>query len=112
MNTPSSHEVTQLLVAWGDGDQAALEQLTPLVYRELHRLAKGYLHRERPGHILQTTAIDPRRSRMVELRFFGGLSEEETAEALKMSPQTVRREWSLARAWLHRELNKTVTSDE
>jgi hypothetical protein len=48
-------------------------------------------------------AIDPRRSRMVELRFFGGLSEEETAEALKVSPRTVRREWSLARAWLHRE---------
>jgi len=57
MSTPSSHEVTQLLVAWSDGDQAALEQLTPLVYRELHRLAKGYLHRERPGHILQTTAL-------------------------------------------------------
>jgi len=154
----------------------------------LHRLAKGYLHRERPGHILQTTAlvneaylrlidwkdvhwrnrahffgvaaqlmrrilvdfarardqdkrggaacqvsldeaaavsvervaefialdealdqlaaIDPRRSRMVELRFFGGLSEEETAEVLKVSPRTVRREWSLARAWLHRELRQ------
>jgi RNA polymerase sigma factor (TIGR02999 family) len=173
-------------VAWSDGDQAALERLTPLVYRELHRLAKGYLRQERPGHILQTTAlineaylrlidwkdvrwqnrahffgvaaqlmrsilvdfaparqqdkrggafcqvsldeaaavsvergaefialdealdrlaaIDPRRTRMVELRFFGGLSEEETAEALKVSPRTVRREWSLARAWLHREL--------
>jgi RNA polymerase sigma factor (TIGR02999 family) len=188
MTTPSSHEVTQLLVAWSDGDQAALERLTPLVYRELHRLAKGYLHRERPGHVLQTTAlineaylrlidwkdahwqnrahffgvaaklmrrilvdfararhqdkrggaacqvsldeaaavsvervaefialdealerlaaIDPRRSRMVELRFFGGLSEEETAEALKISPRTVRREWSLARAWLRRELRQ------
>jgi RNA polymerase sigma factor (TIGR02999 family) len=188
MTTPSSHEVTQLLVAWSDGDQAALERLTPLVYRELHRLAKGYLHRERPGHVLQTTAlineaylrlidwknvhwqnrahffgvaaqlmrrilvdfararhqdkrggaacqvsldeaaavsvervaelialdealerlaaIDPRRSRMVELRFFGGLSEEETAEALKVSPRTVRREWSLARAWLRRELRR------
>jgi RNA polymerase sigma factor (TIGR02999 family) len=188
MNMPSSHEVTQLLVAWSNGDQAALERLTPLVYRELHRLAKGYMHRERPGHLLQTTAlvneaymrlidwkavcwkdrahffgvaaqlmrrilvdfararhqdkrggamrqvsfdeaaavtveqtaelialdealdqlaaIDPRRSRMVELRFFGGLSEEETAEALKVSPRTVRREWSLARAWLRRELRK------
>jgi RNA polymerase sigma factor (TIGR02999 family) len=188
MNMPSSHEVTQLLVAWSKGDQAALERLTPLVYRELHRLAKGYMHRERPGHLLQTTAlvneaymrlidwkavcwkdrahffgvaaqlmrrilvdfararhqdkrggamrqvsfdeaaavtveqtaelialdealdqlaaIDPRRSRMVELRFFGGLSEEETAEALKVSPRTVRREWSLARAWLRRELRK------
>lgn len=186
MTTPSSHEVTQLLVAWSDGDQAALEQLTPLVYRELYRLAKGYLRQERPGHLLQTTAlvneaylrlidwkdvhwqnrahffgvaaqlmrrilvdfararhqdkrggaacqvsldeaaavsveriaefialdealdqlaaIDLRRSRIVELRFFGGLSEEETAEVLKVSPRTVRREWSLARAWLHREL--------
>ncbi len=194
MTTPSSHEVTQLLVAWSDGDQAALEQLTPLVYRELHRLAKGYLHRERPGHLLQTTAlvneaylrlidwkdvhwqnrahffgvaaqlmrrilvdfararhqdkrggaacqvsldeaaavsvervaefialdealeqlaaIDPRRSRMVELRFFGGLSEEETAEVLKVSPRTVRREWSLARAWLHRELRQGECEDE
>lgn len=188
MTTPSSNEVTQLLMAWSDGDQSALDQLTPLVYRELHRLAKGYLHRERPGHILQTTAlvneaylrlidwkdvhwqnrahflgvaaklmrrilvdsararyqdkrggaarqvsfdeaaavsvehaaefialddalqqlaaIDPRRSRLVELRFFGGLNEEETAEVLKVSPRTVRREWSLARAWLHRELKQ------
>ncbi len=187
MTMHSSHEVTQLLVAWSKGDQAALEQLTPLVYRDLHRLAKGYLHGERPGHLLQTTAlvneaylrlidwkdvrwqnrahffgvsarlmrrilvdfarahhqdkrggaarqvsldeaaavsaertaefialdealerlaaIDPRRSRMVELRFFGGLSEEETAEVLKVSPRTVRREWSLARAWLHHELS-------
>ena len=186
MTIPSSHEITRLLVAWSEGDQAALEQLTPLVYRELHRLAKGYLRRERDGHLLQTTAlineaylrlidwkdvrwqnrahffgvaaqlmrrilvdfartrhqarhgggarqvsfeeaeamsversaelialdealeqlaaIDPRRSRIVDLRFFGGLSEEETAEVLKVSPRTVRREWSLARAWLHREL--------
>lgn len=186
MPMPSSHDITQLLLAWNEGDQAALERLTPLVYRELRRLARGYMRQERPGHILQTTAlineaylrlidwkqvqwrnrahffgvaaqlmrrilvdfararqqdkrggamrqvsldeaaavsveraaefialdealdrlaaIDPRRSRMVELRFFGGLSEEETAEALKVSPRTVRREWSLARSWLHREL--------
>ena len=57
MTRPSSHEVTQLLLAWSKGDQAALEQLTPLVYGELHRLAKGYLHGERPGHLLQTTAL-------------------------------------------------------
>jgi RNA polymerase sigma-70 factor, ECF subfamily len=185
---PSSHEITQLLRAWSEGDQAALERLVPLIHRELRRLAKGYMRKERPGHILQTTAlineaylrlidwkdvrwqnrahffgvaaqlmrrilvdfarahhrgarggamrqvsldeaaavsveraaefvaldealdrlavIDPRRSRMVELRFFGGLSEEETAEALKVSPRTVRREWSLARAWLRRELRQ------
>jgi hypothetical protein len=71
MTTPLSHEVTQLLVAWSDGDQAALDQLTPLVYRELHRLAK-----------------------------------EETAEALKVSPRTARREWSLACGWLRRELRQ------
>jgi ECF sigma factor len=57
MTTPSSHEVTRLLVAWSDGDQAALEQLTLLGYRELRRLAKGLLRRERPGHLLQTTAL-------------------------------------------------------
>jgi RNA polymerase sigma factor (TIGR02999 family) len=188
MTMPSSHEITQLLRGWSEGDQAALEQLVPLIHRELRRLAKGYMRKERPGHLLQTTAlineaylrlidwkdvrwqnrahffgvaaqlmrrvlvdfarahhrasgggamrqvslneaaavsveraaefialdealdrlavIDPRRSRMVELRFFGGLSEEETAEALKVSPRTVRREWSLARAWLRRELRR------
>ncbi len=57
MATPSPHEITQLLLAWGNGDEAALERLTPLVYRELHRLAKRYMGRERPGHTLQTTAL-------------------------------------------------------
>src|SRR5215471_16448413 len=57
MATPSSQEITQLLLAWSDGDQAALEKLTPLVYAELHRLAKGYMLGERPGHTLQTTAL-------------------------------------------------------
>ena len=186
MSAPSSKQITQLLVAWGDGDQSALEELTPLVYEELRRLAHHYMGRERPGHTLQTTALvneayirlidwknvhwqnrahffavsaqlmrrilvdfarsrgyakrgggalavtldeatllssekgtdivaldeallsltelDERQSRVVELRFFGGLSIEETAEVLKISPGTVRRDWSLARAWLHREL--------
>jgi RNA polymerase sigma-70 factor, ECF subfamily len=186
MATPSSQEITQLLIAWSDGDQAALEKLTPLVYAELHRLAKGYMLRERPGHTLQTTAlineaylrlidwknvrwqgrahffgvaaqlmrrilvdfararhyakrggaahqvsldeavtihedrsaelialdealkslaeIDPRKSQVVELRFFGGLSAKETAAALKVSQRTVEREWNSARAWLYREL--------
>ena len=188
MMTPSPKEVSQLLVAWSNGDQAALDKLTPLVYDELHRLAHHYMSRERPGHTLQTTAlvneaylrlidqksvnwqnrahsfavaaqvmrqilvdyarrrqylkrggkavkvsldeaavasqergadlvalddaltsltaIDPRKSRIVELRFFGGLSVEETAEVLKVSPRTVMREWSLAQAWLYRELAK------
>jgi RNA polymerase sigma factor (TIGR02999 family) len=186
MATPSSQEITQLLLAWSDGDQAALEKLTPLVYAELRRLAKGYMFGERPGHTLQTTAlineaymrlidwknvrwqgrahffgvaaqvmrrilvdfararhyakrggaaaqvsldeavtihedrsaelialdealkslaeIDPRKSQVVELRFFGGLSAKETAEALKVSLRTVEREWNSARAWLYREL--------
>jgi len=188
MPPPSKNEVTQLLLAWCDGDQNAMEELTPLVYAELHRLAERYMRRERAGHPLQTTAlvneafvrlidlrrvrwqnrahffgvaaqlmrhilvdfararlraerggyklqvsldkaavapkersadfialdealkslaeIDPRRSRMVELRFFGGLSVEETAEALKVSPRTVQREWGLARDWLYCELSK------
>jgi len=186
MTAPSSQGITQLLLAWSDGDQAALEKLTPLVYAELHRLAKGFMFGERPGHTLQTTAlineaylrlidwknvrwqsrahffgvaaqvmrrilvdfarsrnyarrgggtqrvsldeaitihedrsaelialddalkslaeIDPRKSQVVELRFFGGLSAEEIAEVLKVSLRTVEREWSLARAWLYREL--------
>jgi RNA polymerase sigma-70 factor, ECF subfamily len=193
MTMPSSHEITQLLRAWSEGDQAALEQLVPLIHRELRRLAKGYMRKERPGHLLQTTAlineaylrlidwkdvhwqnrahffgvaaqlmrrilvdfarahhratrggamrqvsldeaaavsgeraaefialdealdrlavIDPRRSRMVESCFFGGLSEEETAGALKVSPRTVRREWSLARAWLRREPRRGEPGD-
>lgn len=194
MPTHSPKEITRLLVAWGDGDQAALEELTPLVYEELHRLAHHYMSRERPGHTLQTSALvneayvrlidwknvrwqnrahffgvsaqlmrrilvdfarsrhyrkrgdgmqaltldeaaivsddkgsdivaldealtslaqlDSRQSKVVELRFFGGLNIEETAEVLKVSPGTVRRDWSLARAWLHRELsvNREPTS--
>ena len=187
MTKPSPHEVTRLLQAWSDGNQKALDKLIPLVYEELHRLARHYMNHERPGHTLQTTelineayvrlidwknvkwqnrahffgvaaqlmrhilvdfararryvkrggdarrvslskvvvivpwrgdeiialheallslaAIDPRKSRIVELRFFGGLSVEETAEVLKISPRTVMREWSLAQAWLYRELS-------
>jgi RNA polymerase sigma factor (TIGR02999 family) len=186
MTTHSPKEITRLLVAWGDGNESALAELTPLVYEELHRLAHRYMRGERGGHTLQTTALvneayvrlidwksvrwqnrahffgvsaqlmrrilvdfarsrgyrkrgggaqaieldeaaivaddkgadmvaldealtalaelDPRHSRVVELRFFGGLSIEETAEVLKVSPATVRRDWSLARAWLHSEL--------
>ena len=193
MRTHSPKEITRLLVAWGDGDEAALAELAPLVHEELHRLAHHYMGGERPGHTLQTTALvneayvrlidwknvrwqsrahffavsaqlmrrilvdfarsrgyrkrgggaprvtlddevigsddkgadlvaldealeslarlDARQSRVVELRFFGGLSIEETAEVLKVSAGTVRRDWSLARAWLHRELSKTVTGD-
>jgi RNA polymerase sigma factor (TIGR02999 family) len=180
-------DITQLLIAWGDGDQAALDALMPLVQQELHRLAVRYIADERPGHVLQATAlvneaymrlvdwkdvrwqnrahffamaaqimrrvlvdvarargrakrgrgqvhvsltdagdlavvdksdvvalddaltsleeIDPRKCRVVEMRFFGGLSLEETANALNVSVATVRRDWSMARAWLNRELH-------
>jgi RNA polymerase sigma factor (TIGR02999 family) len=188
MKEPSPKQVTELLVAWGNGDLHALEELMPLVYRELRRLAHGRLGRERPDHTLQTTALvheaylrlvdqqeakwqnraqffavaaqmmrrilvdyararqygkrggdaqnieldeamvvsrdraaavvaldellmslaelDPRMSRVVELRFFGGLSVEETAEILRISPGTVKRDWTLAKAWLQREMTQ------
>ena len=178
-------DISQLLRAWSEGDQSALDRLTPIVYRELHRLARRYMRGERPGHSLQTTAlvneayirlvdyermqwqnrahffavsaqlmrrilveharrhnlkrgggvphvaleeaatvsldragsmvalddamnelarIDARKVQVVEMRFFGGLSVEETAEVLKVSPVTVMRDWSTAKAWLYREL--------
>jgi RNA polymerase sigma factor (TIGR02999 family) len=187
---PSSQEITKWLVAWSNGDSAALDQLIPLVHEELHRLAKRYMRqerrRERHGITLQTSAlvneaymrlvdagnvqwqnrahflaisaqlmrrilvdyarsrnyikrggealrvsleeaadfakeqapdlvalddaldglakIDARKSRVVELRFFGGLSVAETAEVLKVSPDTVMRDWRLAKSWLLHEL--------
>jgi RNA polymerase sigma factor (TIGR02999 family) len=179
-------QVTQLLNAWGSGDQSALEKLMPLIYDELHRLAHLYMDQERPEHTLQTSAlvneayvrlvdqrdvhwenraqffaiaatsmrrilvsyarnrkrakrgggalqvslddavllsdaraaemvaldealerlaaVDPRKSQVVELRYFGGLSIDETAQVLKVSPGTVMRDWTLAKAWLRREI--------
>jgi RNA polymerase sigma-70 factor, ECF subfamily len=184
---PSKVEVTQLLKAWGSGDDRALERLIPVVENELHRLAHRCMAKENPGHTLQTTALvnevylrlvdvhevswqdrahffaisarmmrrilsdfarsrnyrkrggaalhvsfrealavsqeqhaeivaiddalvelaalDPRKNQVVELRFFGGLSVEETAEALKVSPETVKRDWRFAKSWLHRVLS-------
>ncbi len=185
---PSSHDVTSLLQAWSNGDQEALDKLTPLVYAELHRLARRYMASERPGHTLQTTAlvheaylklidcrrmswrnrvhffavsaqvmrrvlvdaararrsmkrggdmerisldeapvvsrenaadmmalddalkaleaIDLRKGRVIELRFFGGLTVGETAEVLSVSADTVMDDWRLAKIWLLHELNK------
>jgi RNA polymerase sigma-70 factor, ECF subfamily len=183
----STHSVTELLVAWSEGDEEALQGLTSLVHRELHRIAARHMASERPGHVLQPTALvneaflrlvewkpvrwqnrahffgvaaqlmrrilvdfarvrrrakrggggvhvslgegqavpaamrgadliaiddaltslealSPRQGRVVELRFFGGLSLEETAHVLGVSTGTVRRDWSLARAWLFRAL--------
>ena len=192
MERPPSQGVTQLLVAWTHGEQAALDQLVPLVHAELQRLAHRHMARERPGHTLQTTGlvnevylrlvdvkqvrwqdrvhffavssqlmrrilvdfarsrrylkrgggaqkvtfdealipspkrgqdlvllddalnalerVDARKSRVVELRFFGGLSVEETAEVLKVSQETILRDWKLAKAWLTREMSKAETN--
>lgn len=184
----SPPDITKLLIAWSDGDQAALANLIPLVEHELHRLASHYMHGENPGHTLQATALvneaylrlanqkhvrwqnrahffgiaarimrrillnyardrhrlkrggcdiqvslsevavisperseelialdealtklaetDERKSRVVELRYFGGLSVEETAHVLDLSQITVIRDWNMARAWLAREINR------
>jgi RNA polymerase sigma factor (TIGR02999 family) len=183
----ATQEITRLLRCWSDGDEEALEKLTPVLYKELHRMAHRYMRQERPNHTLQTTAlineaylrlidwknvrwqnraqffgvsaqlmrkilvdfarsrnyakrgagarvisledvpcvsrdrpreilalddalqrladIDPRKSQIVELRFFGGLSLEETAEVLKVSSRTIRRDWDLAKAWISREMS-------
>ncbi|HXK04193.1 MAG TPA: sigma-70 family RNA polymerase sigma factor [Verrucomicrobiae bacterium] len=178
-------DVSRLLLAWSKGDRGALDRLTPIVYDELHRLARRYMRRERPGRSLQTSAlvneaylrlvdyrrmdwkdrahffavssqvmrrilvdharrnnlkrgrgverisleeaalleanrvtdlqmlddamnalarVDPRKVQVIEMRFFGGLSVEETAEVLEVSPITVKRDWNLAKSWLYREM--------
>jgi len=183
----SAENITELLLAWSEGEQDAFEKLTPLVYGELHRLAHHYMAGERTGHTLQSTALvneaflrlvesrrvrwqnrahffaisaqlmrrilvdfararqyvkrggnvpvvslddapvvieecaqlaalddaltalaamDERKSKVVELRFFGGLSVEETAEVLNVSVETVARDWRLAKVWLRRELSR------
>jgi RNA polymerase sigma factor (TIGR02999 family) len=188
LGTPESQEITELLAAWGDGDQSAFERLVPLVYAELKRMARRYMYRESEGHLLQTTALvheaylklvsqknakwqnraqffavssqqmrrilvdaarsrlrqkrgsdapmvsledaptlsvsrasewvalddalrelaelDPRRSRVVEMRYFGGMSVEETATALSLSVDTVMRDWKAAKAWLYVHLGR------
>ena len=187
--TPSTQQVTQLLMAWREGDAGAFDRLLPMVYDELRRLAHRYMRRVPAGQTLQTTALvheaylrlaghgdvewgnrahffavcsqvmrsllvdrarsryaikrggglhrvelndaaaqtptrderllaldealerlaalDPRKTRIVEMRYFGGMSVEETAQVLDLSPITIKREWSKARAWLHREMQQT-----
>ena len=186
--TPSAQQVSQLLIAWREGDAGAFDRLMPMVYDELRRLARRYMKRVPDGQTLQTTAlvheaylrlvgqgdhwqnsahffavcaqvmrsllvdrarsrnaikrgggrhqveledvaaksptqddmlmaldealerlaaIDPRKTRIVEMRYFGGMSVEETAQVLNLSPITIKREWSKARAWLHREMRST-----
>jgi RNA polymerase sigma-70 factor, ECF subfamily len=187
MNSAPRDDITGWLRAWSNGDEAALERLTPLVYGELHRRARGLMGRERDGHSLQPTELiheaylrlvgstpvdwhdrshfyalaarlmrqilvdharsrgrqkrggaalavtldeaaicpresldlgrlddalhaladtDVRKSRVVELRFFGGFSVDEVAAILDVSPQTVLRDWRLAKAWLQREMRR------
>ena len=123
-NPRLTHQVTHLLQAWRGGDQQALEQLIPLVHSELRRLARRHMRGERPGQTLQPTdepkdnlvaldqaltavgAVHPRKAQVVELRYFAGLTVAETAEALKLSPEAVTRDWKLARVWLARELSR------
>ena len=186
MKAAPESEVSMLLQAWSSGDQSALDKLAPIVYDELHRLARHYLMGERTSITLQTTALvneaylrlvdykrmrwenrahffavsaqlmrrilvdharrhnqkrgaaiqhlsledaavvgtgqpedlvalddamqllarlDPRKAKVIELRYFGGLSVEETAEVLKVSTITVKRDWRMARAWLYREMS-------
>ena len=192
MVAPSPKEVTRLLVDWGKGDQAALDELIPLVYDELRRVARRYMRRESQGHTLQTSALvneaylrlidqnsvqwqnrahffgvaaqlmrrilvdharsrlrakrgggvqmvslteqavadkevaevialdnalknlaemDPRKSQVVEMKFFGGLTTEEVAEVLKVTSRTVEREWRKAKAWLNRAISKGATNE-
>jgi RNA polymerase sigma-70 factor, ECF subfamily len=188
MTAPPQLEITQLLKAWGSGDEQAFDKLTPLVYDQLRRVARRYMADERSGHLLQTTALvnetyvrlfdcrqlnwqdrahffavcarlmrrilidmarsnhyqkrgggaphvaldevlgaspqisadilsledalgglasmDARKGQVVELRFFGGLSVDETAVVLKVSKETVARDWRLAKSWLLRELSE------
>jgi predicted DNA-binding protein (UPF0251 family) len=82
-----------------DGDKLAPERLIPLVYDELRRLANVKMKRERPEHTLQPTAL-------VRLRFFAGMSVDETAQVLGVHPDTVARDWKVAKAFLHSELSK------
>lgn len=189
MGAHDSEDITELLEAWGEGDQVAFERLVPLVYAELRRMARRHMYRESEGHLLQTTALvheaylklvsqknakwqnrahffavssqqmrrilvdaarsklrqkrgadapllslddapelsvtraaefvalddalqqlaqlDPRRARVVEMRYFGGMSVDETAAALKVSEATVIRDWQAAKAWLFTELNRS-----
>jgi len=89
MTTPSTHEITNLLLAWSEGDKGALEKLTPLVYHELHRLAQGYLRRERAGHTLQTSAlVNEAYLRLIDAN---GMRWQNRAHFFAVSAQLMRR---------------------
>jgi len=191
---PPAIQITQLLQSWSQGDEAAIDKLMPLVYDELHSMARRYMSNEKPDHTLQATALvneaylrlvhasgadwqnrthffavsaqvmrrilvdwarsrhaakrgndvpaleldealavplktgtdlvavddalkalsllDSRKTQIVELRFFGGLSVKETAEVLKVSEETVHRDWRLAKSWLRRELGRDASKEQ
>lgn len=109
--------MTQLLAQWSSGDEAALAELLPLVEKELHRLAHHYMRRERATELLaldealqELARAAPRQGRVVELRYFGGLSVDETAEVLKVHSNTVLNDWREAKAWLYCALNEGQAS--
>ena len=106
MEQADPSETTYLLRAWANGDPTALERLTPHVYQELRRLAGHYMRDEQPGRTLHA-----RKVQVVELRFFGGLSVEETAAVLKVSTRTVELDWTLAKAWLSAEMSGERVGD-
>jgi DNA-directed RNA polymerase specialized sigma24 family protein len=115
----SPDDVPRMLIQWSSGESDALEKLIPLVYAELRQIASRVLQRERRDHTIQPTALvheafltalatfDRQQERIVELSLYGGLSSEETAEVIGISPATVKRDSSLAKAWLHREMENT-----
>ena len=104
-----SDDLTQLLKAWSSGDENALEQLTQRVYTELQRVARDLVALDEA--LRRLAQIDPRKTNIVELRFFGGLSVAEIAMVLKVSDRTVLREWNVAKAWLHREISGAEVHD-
>ena len=106
----SPGEVTQLLAQAKGGNEEAPAKLIPIVYKELRGLAGHYMRGERLSHTLQPTALSPRQTQVVEMRYFAGLTVEETAEALGLPTITVKREWAVAKAWLHRELSSRAAS--
>jgi len=101
---PVRENVSTLLRAWSDGDQGALARLTPVVYDELRHLAHRSSDVVALDDALNALAERARKAKVVELRFFGGLSVDEIAEVLHVSSMTVMREWKSAKAWLYREL--------
>jgi hypothetical protein len=105
MTTPAASELTQLLVDRRRGDAAALDRLMPLVYQELRRIARRYMRGERAGHMLQSAAlVNEPYLRLIDIKRIDWIKE--TAEVLGVSHATVELDWTVAKAWLRRELSR------